>query len=327
MTATPRSTQAGFTLVELMIALVLFSFTIAGVLAVAVSVTQGFREQRQSITAESAVRSPLDYLADALRQASPGVPDPSKVQDAATCAIGAVTVSNATGANDSDELDVIYASGAVVTSSRTAYAGGDNTIELSDASQINVGDHILISDLAAGHLVEVTAKSGDELTLASQCAGINLPPNGYPVGSLVIRAQHGRFFIADLDGIPTLWLDPDGDRTTTPADAEPLAEGIEDMQLAIGIDGDGDGGIAEIGAAAGDDEWFYNVTGETATGTTVRAVRVTLVARTANQLAGMTVPAFKRPKAEDHEQSTTFDAYRRRNLRTTVELRNLGGSP
>jgi prepilin-type N-terminal cleavage/methylation domain-containing protein len=40
-----RSAQAGFTLIELMISLVLFSFVIAGVLAVAVSMSQGFRER------------------------------------------------------------------------------------------------------------------------------------------------------------------------------------------------------------------------------------------------------------------------------------------
>ena len=38
--------EQGFTLVELMVSLVIFSFAIAGVLAVAVSMTRAYREQR-----------------------------------------------------------------------------------------------------------------------------------------------------------------------------------------------------------------------------------------------------------------------------------------
>ncbi len=71
MIAAARREQAGFTLVELMISLVLFSFAVAGVLAVAVSMSQGFREQRAAVEAEGAVRVPLDFIGDAIRQSSP----------------------------------------------------------------------------------------------------------------------------------------------------------------------------------------------------------------------------------------------------------------
>src|SRR6478672_7119852 len=64
--------RRGFTLVELMISLVLFSIAVAGVLSVAVSMTVGFRTQRQVIAAEVAARAPIDFLADAIRGASPG---------------------------------------------------------------------------------------------------------------------------------------------------------------------------------------------------------------------------------------------------------------
>src|SRR6185312_4064680 len=48
--------------------------------------------------------------------------------------------------------------------------------------------------------------------------------------SLVIRAQHATFTIAAIDGIPTLMMDPDAGG---PQAAQPLAEGIEDMQIAL----------------------------------------------------------------------------------------------
>ena len=126
----PERDQAGFTLVELMISLVLFSFAIAGVLAVAVSMSQGFREQRAAVGAETSARGPLDFIADVLRQASPGAPT-GNIQDAALCTTtGAVSVLNNQSSLNTptvtgwDELDVIYASGGVVTSTRSAYGTG-----------------------------------------------------------------------------------------------------------------------------------------------------------------------------------------------------------
>jgi prepilin-type N-terminal cleavage/methylation domain-containing protein len=316
-----NTSQRGFTLIELMISLVLFSFAIAGLLSVAVSITQAYREQRNTITAEGSVRVPLDFLADAVRQASPGSSIPTDVQDAGTCAIGALTVTN--NSSSPDELDIIYASGAVVTSTREVYDVGTTTLDVNDASQLSIGDRIIITNFQNSHLVEITNKSGDTLTLAGQCTGANIPSGGYPVNSSVIRAQHARFYIADLDGIPTLWMDPD---STGPAAGEPLAEGIEDFQVAVGADADGDGNVAEAGTGANDDEWAYNFIGDSAPTGTIRAVRITLVARTVKPLFG-NVALFYPLAAEDRAAGGTPDAYRRRVLRTLVDMRNTGGSP
>lgn len=330
--------EHGFTLVELMISVVIFSFAIAGILSVAVSVNEAFREQRAAVQAEGAVRVPLDFLTDALRQASPAVSVPANVQDAGTCTTGAITVTNnyttsGFGAG-ADRLDLIYAAGAVVTSSRSNYVAGTTSLTVNDASQIAAGDYILVSDYTNGHLVKVAASDGAApgvLTLEGQCSGIALPSTGtvvgYGVGSLVVRAQHAAFWIEDYDGSPTLMMDPDA---TGSADKEPLAEGIEDMQIAVGVDANGSGGITEVGAGADDDEWMYNYAGDTAVATTavVRAVRLTLIARTAKLFGKVdTVTSFVRPAAEDHAASTTGDQYRRRVLRAIVEMRNIGGSP
>lgn len=313
--------QRGFTLVELMISLVLFSFVVAGVLAVAVALTQGFRDQRSAITAEQAVRVPLDFIADAIRQASPGVTDPSKIVDAATCTVGAITVGNGSGTGGTDTLDLVYASGGIVTSLRTDpfIVGTTTTMTVSDATQLAQGDYVLITDFASGHLYKVTNVTGSVLTVAgSSCAAYT-----YAVGAIVIRAQHATFSIGTVDGNPALMMDPDSGGS---AAAEPLAEGIEDMQLAVGIDADGSNGISEVGNATGDDEWYYNKSGESYAGSAaIRAIRVTLIGRTLDQLKSATA-SFARPLAEDHAAGTA-DRYRRRLLRAIVEIRNVGGSP
>lgn len=323
--------RRGFTLIELMVSLVLFSFAVSGVLSVAVSMSQGFREQRAAMAAEAAVRVPLDYLVEVLRQASPAAPT-GNIQDAGTCTGAVLAVQNNQGSGSGsgaptgwDRLEVMYASGAVVTSTLDPYDGTSNVVRVNDASQLIAGDYIILSNTGQGHLFRVIGISGNYLNLATACAGF-IPPAGgkYSPGSLVIRAQHSVFSIGAVDGVPTLMMDPDA---AGPSPAEPLAEGIEDMQLVLGIDSNNDGQLGvESGAAGNDDEWQGNNAADSALPGTVRAVRVTLVARTTSGLIGNAAPFF-RPAVEDHGSSGSGDKFRRRILRSTVEVRNMAGSP
>jgi prepilin-type N-terminal cleavage/methylation domain-containing protein len=314
------SSQRGFTLVELMISLVLFSLAVGSILSIAVSFSNGLREQRANVGAEAAARITLVAIAGALRELSPAVSS-GLIRDAGTCTTGALTVTNS--ATGPDQLDIVYSSGGVVTSIRTAYVAGTTSLTVTDASQLAAGDFIVISSLTQGHLVKVTAVNGSTLTLAAQCSPINLPSGGYAAGSLVVRAQHAIFSIGSVDGVPTMMMDSDA---TGPAAAEPFAEGIEDLQLAIAVDVNGDGAITEVGTTAGDDEWQGNVAGDGVLTGSIRAMRVTIVSRATKPLAGPAA-SFYRPAAEDRAAGTSFDKYRRRVLRSVVESRNLTGSP
>ena len=316
-----RRRQRGFTLVELMISLVIFSFAMAGIFSVAVTMSNGLREQRQVVALQGVARSAIDFIADCVRSASPGVLN-GTIQHVNTCATGALQVTNST--TGPDELTVVFASAAVVTSTRSPYTTATATITLTDASQISAGDTLLLTDLAQGHLVLVTAVDPNTGVTALQpqsCATLALPSAGYPSGSLVIRVQRARFYIDVIDGTPTLMMDPDAEG---PAAAEPLAEGVEDLQVAVGVDADGDANIAEKGAAADDDELVGNVAGDNSLSGTIRSARIDIVARSVSPLRGG-VPSFLRPAVEDHAASTTADAYRRRVLSTVVQMRNRGG--
>jgi prepilin-type N-terminal cleavage/methylation domain-containing protein len=316
-----RDHQRGFTLVELMVSLVLFSFAVAGVLSVAVSMTNGFREQRASVGTEVAARAALEFLSDAVRNASPGV-STAMIDDAhAPCAatVSAVEIVNSTTAPD--EMTLTFAYGAFVTTTRSAYGSGSTSLAVTDFSGLVQGDSIVIAEAGGTRGIYGTIAqpvSSNTLTLGSQdCSTAVFPGSGaYPVGSHVIRAMRARFYISNLDGVPTLWMEPEG------RSAEPLAEGIEDMQIAYARDTNGDGMISEIGAAANDDEWAFNVASDTAlTVGTLRAVRITLIARATAPATG--TARFPRIGAEDRAVSGT-DLFRRRVLRTTVEIRNLG---
>lgn len=319
-----RARQRGFTIVELMISLVMFSFAISGILGVAVTLSNGVREQRQVVAVQDAARTSIDFMTEAVRSASPGLTG-GNIQHVSTCASGAFTVVNSS--SGPDELTVVFSSVGVVTSIRSTYTTGTTAVVLTDASQISAGDTLLITDLTQGHLVSVTAvdqRTGQTSLAAQSCASLALPSGGYPAGTIVIRVQRARFYLDAIDGKPTLMMDPDAEG---PASAEPLAEGIEDLQIAVGTDTGGmDGNVVEVGATANDDEWAYNAAGDSALTGQLRAVRLSLVARSSSALTGG-VPSFVRPAVEDRAAGTTTDAYRRRVLSSLVELRNLGGSP
>ena len=79
--------------------------------------------------------------------------------------------------------------------------------------------------------------------------------------------------------------------------AEPLAEGIEDMQIAYGFDDNGDGVITDTDSTT--DEWLWNAPGDTV-GTHVianlRAIRITLVAKSTSVDSGALFPVIPPPK-------------------------------
>ena len=308
--------QGGFTLIELMVSLVLFSLAIAGVLSVAISMGRAYHEQREVMSTEQGVRSAMDFISDLVRGVSPAVAS-GNVQDTKDCVTGVLNVTDSV--TGPDVLDVVAASGGVVTSTRTVYDNVTNTqITVTDAQQLAAGDTLLITDGTTGHLVRATAVNTGTNIVSLQAPGCApaLPVGGYPAGSLVIRALRARFRIGTFDGSPdVLLMDQDADGVGE----EPLAENVEDMQIALGVDADANGSITSPG------EWAFSP-GVGALAGKIRAARITLVVRSANQLVGG-VATFKRPAAENHPIAVTFDSFRRRVLKSTVEIRNLGGSP
>ncbi len=344
--ATARPTERGFTLIELMVSLVLFSVAVAGVLSVAVTMSTAFRDQRSLVQTETATRSPMDYLADVLRNASPGVQN-GVITDGYAPAASAVCLSpkaiEVVDANvgaspgpaaGTDTLDVIYASGAFFTYSHAVWLAGSTTLNVADPSGFAAGDFIVLTDLTNGIVLKITGVAGNTLTFAPQTCTTNVPGSGYANGSLVIRAMHAKFYVDALavDGQPNLMMLVDPNNAAYTA-GQPVADGVEDLQVALGIDNSpADGAIgAEVPLVTGADEWIYNANGETqpAFPYVLRSVRVTLIARNVNaNTNGNVVLTYNRPAAENHLAAPlNSDNFRRRILQSTVEIRNLEGSP
>jgi len=138
---------------------------------------------------------------------------------------------------------------------------------------------------------------------------------------------------------------------TDPDFGDEVADNVFDLQLALGIDVDGDGRVQEGSEDAGavltkaDDEWLFNTADDVdgnglpidvlrwnpVTGTPALAyVRITTLARTDRRDAGYVAPLLGLIEDKDYRESPhdVFNAlgerrFRRRQQQTVVDMRNL----
>lgn len=318
----PRRGERGLTIVELLIAMVLATFVIAVSFRISIIVIDGYRQHREAVAVQRAARGTLDLVSDAVRNASAGVPS-GQVTDAVGCTpFTGLQVTNAT--DGPDELHVISASGATLTTLRANFTEDQTSLTVLDGTGLVAGDEVLVTNFDVGHVVQITdvTDNGSDWTLAIEpitCPGVEFT---YTPGAMVLRAKVQHFYVEEIDGVPTMFLDADSDGVGEP---EPLAEGVEDFQVAVGVDADDDGEVTDTVSTT--DEWSYNADGDAAPADVItkpwRALRLTVVARTIKASEGRwSAP----PPAEDHEGGVE-DGYRRRMVSTIVEIRNLSGSP
>jgi hypothetical protein len=266
----------------------------------------------------------MDFIVDALRQASPGVTTATiKDASAAGCTFTGSAIQFTDSETGPDQLTVVYASGGAVSTTQSAFTSSSSSISIPSVhvGDYAIGDYVLVSNETDGTLARVTQVNASSLDINVACSTA-FPTGGYPAGSMLIRAQRAKFTVEMLDGYPTLMMYPNG--ATVP---EPVAEGVEDLQIAIGADVDGNGALSTPVLNSTTDEWFGNAPSETLPSTApIRAVQIVIVARDTNPLRG--TPSFYQPgDALNHPGSTTADNFRRRVLSSIVEIRNLSGSP
>ena len=92
-----------------------------------------------------------------------------------------------------------------------------------------------------------------------------------------------------------------------------IAENIEDLQFAFGLDTNDDGSV---------DSWINSADLNDTQKLQVRMVRINILGRSSKEIFGTNTSI--RPQIEDHAASATTDRYKRRHLELTVKVRNLG---
>lgn len=341
-----RKAQAGLTLSEVLVAMGLTG--LVTVMVFGMSQLIGDSQQREESTqyVQDNVRSATEELLRGVqkagtsflsRQAQNAVPPRSP---ASVWAVRVVdNPSNAPSSNGPDALELIRIDDSVRSTLMQDTDGQSSSLLVDSAAGLRGGSYVVLSDFQSAILYRLTTDPtpqtlyGNQGNIPVQQLIVTPPPSApsfaLSAGAMVNLAQPVRYSVSTtlMAGTPTLVLQ-DGAPVDSTQPLQVVADHIEDLQVALGVDGllNGlsDGQLSEVGAAAGDDEWIYNVAGESfpaalPQGAQVIAVRITVIGRT-REVSEALGPG--RPAAENRPAGAP-DGYRRRVLSTVIGLRSL----
>lgn len=313
-----RNPEAGFSLVEVMAALVILTIAMTAVFATFTSQQRSFTVQSRVAEMQQNLRQAVECMSRDIRLAGYGIPDNVVIPD--TIIAAGVTSIRSLYAKDNttgpDQVYILY-----MFDMDTNQPPAVNTVAMASTGSVNVdntdgflptgGELVLITDGATADLFRTTLVAGGVLTFGggaynsghTKLYGVGPPP------STVAKARFVRYFIDTTTDLahPTLMVDRVGG-----AAPQPLADDIEDMQFEYGLD-------TSTPADGVLDSWTPNPTFTQLA--QVRQVRLRFIARTRLPEAGW---AETRPALGNRAAGTTPDGYRRRIYDIVIDVRNSG---
>lgn len=243
----------GFTLVELMVALVLSLVVIGGALMVYMTSSSSYRAQEATAQMMENGRTAIEMISRDLRMAEywkcTGWQTANLTNHLPTDQRGIYSVNGADGGPDTlrtlQALDEEPPATLAADVWITQLTPGDPVAGVPDdldpqvivlnsgsGARFSANDIIVINDCAKGDVFQITGVTGDTLTHECEtCVEF------YLAGSEVLRVEDVQYYIDDI-------TDPDNPklmRIVNSGAAQELLEGVEDLQVHFGEDTDSDG--------------------------------------------------------------------------------------
>jgi type IV pilus assembly protein PilW len=314
-----KRNQHGFSLIELLVAIFLVTMVLGVTYTVYFSSSRAATQQTQDSRMQDNARLAMDEIVRNFMMAGYMIQEEKYPYgyNLGSPALGSMKMKATTAASVNGDDQVIL-SGFVVSGSTTTLTAtapmGATLLSVESpvppaASIIDIGmtDSAVVSSLSGSTLALAFNSSGGQKLLNIRRWGSgSTNMYGQPLTPTKVRRL-------EASQMAISWDDPLHPVLTQ--DGQPLADDIEDMQIAYGVDLDSNYRIT-----AG--EWMSMPIGTDIN--KIKLVRVTLVARTAQpdpKLIGVTrvVPAL-----EDHPaRDVTNDGYRRYILRRIIHCRNM----
>lgn len=350
--ATSRRGRAGFTLIELMIAIAIASVVVAGLYSLFTVQTRQFIFQDLQMEMHQNQRFATDIVSRSVRMAGFGS---SGRVDGYLGWGGAVdndlpaviSYNNWSGGGGTDAITVVYGDPSLTLRTDPSFLAPCETTSLrfpmgildysTRLGEYTAGEMMMCMDYAslAGMETYLWVLSGDptstgvvpvyDATAYSDYAGICPVGENLTPAMFCTKAQVMTFYV-DNDGSaggpgtpekPVLMVDMD--LGFPEADDIPLVENVEDLQFEYCLlDADGDGATDDCTAAGA--VWVDDIT--TDQGDEVQMVRMHLLVRSSRQDPG-DLYQNSQPSLADHIVTSSTDGFYRQVLMTEVTVRNL----
>ena len=245
--------EAGFTLIEVMSAMVILAIAMTGAYATFTFQHMSFTVQNRVAEAQQNLRTVLEIMGRDIRLAGYGIPASVNLPPTLVIPGGDNTIRNIRSVNSAvgpDEIYILYMydmdSTAPLPTATAAMGGVAPTLTVDTIAGFSNGDLVLIRNDVNADMFEVTQTPaggtlnfdvGGSANLYNSLTAHPLFP-GYAAGDIVAKARFIRYFVGTDPGTgrPALMVD----RNTGPGQGQPLADDIEDMQIQYGLDTDND---------------------------------------------------------------------------------------
>jgi prepilin-type N-terminal cleavage/methylation domain-containing protein len=297
-----RVSTAGFTTIELMVALGIMAVVTVQVLAVMTSQQQTYYSQKRVIEVQQDARLISDMMVRDVRMAGFMVPTLAGIssRDGLTtgsdtlCTSDAATLDDTQVANANARFD-----GAPLTSDlngglgSVAIASADMDIDGDTANDFAPGSGIIISDGADNHCARVLTVNATDITFTPST------PGGFVANTPAARA------------LPAVIYEHTGSNLTR--NNELISPQVEDFQVEFHVDADDNGVIS-----GGETTWIHGLTANT---DRVREVRLSVLTRTAQ--ADPLMNGNGRQGVANRNGAGARDQFRRRLVTVRVAPRNM----